>query len=137
MKLSIQSINRTLVFLFFGSNVLFVIFILRITNGKLIDILALVNIFLSIVFVTVYLLFNRRYRNDYNDLIRKFRETMKDESSHDFKSNTHFFLENKEMETLFKKSYIKSNLLRKDFNDLRQVFEKFIPEDIFKEVGFR
>lgn len=62
---------------------------------------------------------------------------MKDESSHDFKSNTHFFLENKEMETLFKKSYIKSNLLRKDFNDLRQVFEKFIPEDIFKEVGFR
>jgi adenylate cyclase len=41
------------------------------------------------------------------------------------------------METLFKKSYIKNNLLKKDLKDLHSVFEKFIPADIFKTIGFR
>ncbi|MDD5376532.1 MAG: adenylate/guanylate cyclase domain-containing protein [Candidatus Gracilibacteria bacterium] len=137
MKLSIQSVNRTLMFLFFGSNILFIVFILKITSGKMIDIISIGNIFLNTVFIAIYLILNNRYRNDYNTLIENFRGTMIEEKSHDFKSNTHFFLENKEVETLFKKSYIKSNLLKKDFNDLHKVFKKFIPEDIYKEIGFR
>ena len=80
---------------------------------------------------------NRKYREDYAHLMKHFRETMGDGISSDFKSNIHFFLENKEIETIFKKSYIKNNLLKKDFNDLQKVFEKFIPNDIFKEVGFK
>ena len=99
--------------------------------------MSLANIILNILFVIIYLLLNRKYQKDYDTLIANFRETMREESTHNFKSNTHFFVENKEVETLFKKSYIKSNLLKKDFNDMRDVFEKFIPEDIFKEIGFR
>lgn len=137
MKLSIQSANQTLIFLFFGGNFLFIVFILMVTNEGTISGISIGNIFLNIVFLATYFLLNRRYKGDYNNLLESFRNTMKEEISHDFKSKTHFFLENKEMETLLKKSYIKNNLLKKDFNDLRQVFEKFIPEDIFKEIGFR
>lgn len=137
MKLSIQSTNRTLVFLFFGSNILFVVFLLTMTNGEIADTAAMGDIVFNIALIAVYLVLNRRYQSDYHNLIENFRETMKEEASPHFKSNIHFFLENKEIETLFKKSYIKNNLLKKDFNDLRQVFEKFIPEDIYKEIGFR
>lgn len=137
MKLSIQSTNRTLAFLFFGSNILFVLLVLQIANGTGMNATALGSIIFNTVLIITYLTLNRRYRDDYHNLIASFRETMKEETSPHFQSNTHFFLENKEIETLFKKSYIKNNLLKKDFNDLRQVFEKFIPEDIYKEIGFR
>lgn len=137
MKFSIQRVNQTLIFFFFGSNILFVACILSMTSGRVIDMMALGNIFLNTVFIATYLILNRRYRQDYTTLIENFRKTMKEETSHDFKSSSHFFLENKEVETLFKKSYIKNNLLKKDFKDLRQVFKKFIPDDIYKEIGFR
>lgn len=137
MKLSIQSTNQTIIFLFFGSNIFFVLFILNVTNGRAIDLMAIGNIILNILFITAYLILNRRYRSDYNNLMESFRGMVKEGALPDFKGNIHFFLENKEVETLFKKSYIKNNLLKKDFNDLRRVFEKFIPEDIFKEIGFR
>lgn len=137
MKLSIQKINQTFIFLFFGSNLLFILFVFKITNGKIIDLLTIGNILLNSIFVVIYLILNQKYRNDYIQLLKSFRATMEGEISHDFKSSTHFFLENKEIETIFKKSYIKNNLLKKDFNDLQKVFEKFIPSDIFKEVGFK
>jgi hypothetical protein len=137
MKISIQRANQTLIFLFFGSNILLIIFIFKITNGKTIDFISLANIFLNIVLITFYLILNQKYRDAHKNLMESFKETMKDESSYDLKSKTHFFLENKEMETLFKKSYIKNNLLKKDLKDLHSVFEKFIPADIFKTIGFR
>jgi len=134
MKLSIKTTNRTLIFLFFGSNFLFAICMLITMSERIRVIITFSDILLSIIFITTYLLINRKYKNDYNNLIESFRETMKGESSYIFKSSIHFFQENKEMETLFKKSYIKNNLLKKDFEDLLQVFEKFIPKEIYREV---
>jgi len=45
------------------------------------------------------------------------------------------FKENEDTYKLFKNMYIKKNLLAKDYQDLKSVFLKFIPEIFLEEVG--
>jgi tRNA C32,U32 (ribose-2'-O)-methylase TrmJ len=45
-----------------------------------------------------------------------------------------FFKENEENYKIFRNMYIKKNLIAKDYNDLKKIFLKFIPESFIKEI---
>jgi hypothetical protein len=38
------------------------------------------------------------------------------------------YKENEEIYNIFKKIYVKRNIIEKDYNELKEVFTKFIPE---------
>ncbi|NCP77437.1 adenylate/guanylate cyclase domain-containing protein [Candidatus Gracilibacteria bacterium] len=137
MKLSIYSTNYVIISLFAGSNTLFIISLIKIPSGYITSYIALFAILLNASLILIYLLLNKKYRKDHANLIENFRLTLTEEDSRNFKSRIHFFHENKEMETILKKSYIKKNILKKDLGDLHKVFKKFISHDIFKEIGFK
>jgi len=46
-------------------------------------------------------------------------------------------MENNETYKVFKNMYIKKNLIAKDYEDLRKIFLKFIPESFLNEIGKR
>lgn len=69
--------------------------------------------------------------------VRKFSNTLMNTNNSDIKNilfKKIFYKENEDTYKLFKNMYIKKNLLTKDYNDLKSVFSKFVPESFIKEL---
>ncbi len=133
---SIHSVNKILMFSFFTLNVFFVVFILFYVEQLSIHYLLYTNILINILLVSLYLIANNRYLKDFENLMEFFKSYVEDKDIINIPKNTKF-TENKKVESLFKKAYIKGNLMKKDYNDLKWVFDKFIPQDIYKKIWFR
>ncbi|MDD2870718.1 MAG: adenylate/guanylate cyclase domain-containing protein [Candidatus Gracilibacteria bacterium] len=59
----------------------------------------------------------------------------KDNTTKDVLLKKMFYKENEDTYKLFKNMYIRKNLIAKDYDDLKTVFLKFIPESFIKEIG--
>jgi len=96
-----------------------------------------INLFILILF---YIL-NKRYELEYNDKKRDIKTisstllSWKDSEVKDLLFKKSFYKENEENYNLFKNMYIRKNILAKDYADLKNVFHKFIPEWLLKEIG--
>jgi hypothetical protein len=66
----------------------------------------------------MYLFANNKYLKDFEDLMEFFKRYVEDKDVTEIPRNTNFS-ENKQVESLFKKAFIKGNLMKKDYNDLK------------------
>ena len=93
------------------------------------------------IIITMFFIFNIKYENesivDKNNIktlsVNTLNADNPDIKSLLFKKNR--YKENEDTYKLFKNMYIKKNLLAKDYEDLKSVFLKFIPEAFIDEVG--
>ncbi|MDD3120760.1 MAG: adenylate/guanylate cyclase domain-containing protein [Candidatus Gracilibacteria bacterium] len=134
-KGSIGFLNKLLIIIIFFINVIFIITISKISNQKIENLLVILSLFINIIVISFYFYLNSKFINDFENIIASIKRTFDNGCS--ITKNESFFIENKKLESLFKKIYIKNNLAKKDLNDLKEVFNKFIPSDIFKDIGFR
>lgn len=97
----------------------------------------LVNLFLLIIFFVI----NKKYEKEQVE----WREDMKilnwsilswkDNEIKNILFKKILFKENEQTYSLFKNTYVKKNLLAKDYEDLKAIFLKFIPEIFLEEAG--
>ena len=136
---SIHWINRLLVILFFVTNVLLVWSMLYFNDKwsrTMIEYFMYSDIIINVVLIYIYLYFNNRYLNDFEKLTDFFKNYLEDKGELSVPIWTSF-LENKKIETLFKKAYIKWNLMKKDYTDFQKVFDMFIPKDIYTKIWYK
>lgn len=134
---SIHSFNRILLISFFSANTIFtitILFLLWITWSKeIIKYIIYADITINFMLIYVYLYINNKYITDFEKLTDFFKKYLDDNKDISIPTWTSF-LENKKIESLFKKAYIKSNIQKKDMKDFQGVFDKFIPKDMYEKV---
>lgn len=136
-KFSIHSINKFLVISFVVINFAVVFYVLwNVRDDKWLNFLIWINVSINLLVLVTFFYINRRYSRDFEWLIDFFKRYLEEKENTQMPQNN-FFIENKRIESLIKKAYIKWNLFKKDFNELKWIFEKFIPQDIYKKLGFR
>lgn len=132
---SIKTINRTIIFSIFLLNFVFVMYAIKYISLFDVKFVMYFNIFINLFLVLIFSVINYKYENDYTNLLDTLRDVAEDRSIAKLPKSS--FKENKKIESLIKKTYIRWNLLKKDFQDLKNVFEKFIPQDIYKKISFK
>ncbi len=80
---------------------------------------------------------NTRFWKEHEELFSHFSEFIKHNTTPTLFPEWWKFDENARFLSLFKRTYIEQNLLKKDYKELASVFEKFIPKKIHDEIGFR
>lgn len=98
----------------------------------------LAGIFLINLVILRYNIFlNTKYWKEHKKLLGDFSEFIKNRWARLSFPEDEEFVENAQFLSLFKRTYIEQNLLKKDYRELQWVFEKFIPKNIHDEIGFR
>lgn len=85
----------------------------------------------------IHLSINSRYWDEHARLFQYFSTFIRDKKDPDKMPEYEVFKENAEFLSLFKRTYVENKLLKKDYNDFKKVFDKFIPEEIHSKIGFR
>lgn len=97
-------------------------------------------LFINLFVLFIFFFLNRRFNNEFNEKkkdIKKFNDSLLSWNNEELKNlllKKIFYKENEDTYKLFKNIYIKKNLLTKDYQDLKTIFLKFIPENFMKEV---
>ena len=129
---SITAINSLLFLFLIFLNLLFHIFDLYIN---------ILYYALNFLVLLLFFLFNRRFEKELNEwkegikILSNSDLKWKDEEIKELLYKKMFYKENDDNYKLFKNMYIRKNLIAKDFEDLKTVFLKFIPESFLDEVG--
>lgn len=127
-KQSIIKINFSLFFILIFFNTLMYYFIKLWKYNFLFliinTIILLIFIFLNNKFESELLKYESNIKNVFNSSWHKNK----------FQNNLNY-IENEKTYKIFKNIYIKKNILTKDFNDLKEVFLKLVPEAFFNEVN--
>lgn len=127
-KQSIIKINFSLFFILIFFNTLMYYFIKLWKYNFLFliinTIILLIFIFLNNKFESELLKYESNIKNVFNSSWHKNK----------FQNNLNY-IENEKTYKIFKNVYIKKNILTKDFNDLKEVFLKLVPEAFFNEVN--
>ena len=93
---------------------------------------------LNFVICWYFIFLNARYWNEYENLLAGFTHFMRYKNIKvNFAGAFEEFDENARFLSLMKRTYVEQNLLKKDYNDLKNVYEKFIPKKIHDEIGFQ
>lgn len=99
-------------------------------------------LFLSINIYLIFLFFWLNLKHDFDfhrskNNIRKLmgEEYVDNEDTKNILKTKINYKDHKDLFSLFKNSFVKKNLLRKDYSDLKRTFLKFIPEPFVKEIG--
>ncbi len=131
---SIRTINYLILFLITYINTLY-IFIETFSKYKL-------SIFsINLLLLLLYVFVNRNFQSDETNSKKYIKEIIgktwcnleKDYiKTLLFKKLT--YKENEDFYNLFKKVFVKKNIIEKDYKDLKEVFYKFIPEWLAKEI---
>lgn len=96
---------------------------------------------LNVFILLIFFILNKKYEIEYNNWRNDIRTlnwsilSWKDNVIKDILLKKLSFKENQDTYKLFKNMYIRKNLIAKDYNDLKTVFLKFIPELFLREVG--
>jgi len=133
---SINIINIIMLILIFTVNSYFYI---NTNIEKYVSLFVGINILLFMIFLSVNRFFQVEYRLS-NDDFKKLNETVLWWMNKEIKEillRKTFFKENEENYKIFRNMYIKKNLIAKDYNDLKKIFLKFIPESFIKEIWIK
>lgn len=130
---SIKTINQILFTWIISINLMFL-------SLKNLHDFQLLFIWLNIIFLIAYIVFNYSYEKELNKEKSDIKEILNKSWNGPNKDINKIlqkklkYKENNETYKLFKNMYLRKNLANKDFDDLKWVFYKFIPEDLLKEV---
>ncbi len=93
---------------------------------------------INIIIFFYFTLLNARYWAEFDKLLNSFNFLMRNNNVRiKFPKRDEEFEENARFLSLMKRTYIEHNLLKKDYQDLKVVYEKFIPKKIHDEIGFQ
>lgn len=93
---------------------------------------------LSFVIFWYFTFLNAKYWGEYEKILSSFTFLMRNKNKNlDFTGKQEEFDENARFLSLMKRTYVEQNLMRKDYADLKNVYEKFIPKKIHDEIGFQ
>lgn len=130
---SIKTINYLFFIILFYINLLFYLY------DKL-DKHLIMYLSVNCLLLMYYLLTNIQYEREYNSRKKDIEKLIYSSLNWNTKEVKEIlkkeikYQENVETYKLFKNMYITKNLVAKDYQDLKKVFLKFIPEDFLKEV---
>lgn len=132
---SIKLINYVIVLFVIYFNILSY-FLTNFNNFKIFFLS--INVFLLIIFFLLNLLYDREDIFQ-KEVIKSLVSNEDDKSSKTLVKKMLFkkikYIENKENFKLFKNIYIRNNLAKKDYNDLKSVLTKFIPKVFLDEIS--
>lgn len=85
-----------------------------------------------------FIFMNARYWGEYEKILGSFTYFMRHKNIRmNFAWAIEEFDENARFLSLMKRAYVEQNLMTKDYNDLKNVYEKFIPRKIHDEIWFQ
>lgn len=85
----------------------------------------------------LYMNINSRYWQEYEKLFAYFSSYIRERKRPEEFPHDEEFDENARFLSLFKRTYIEHNLLEKDYEEFKKVFDMFIPKEIHRHLGFR
>lgn len=85
----------------------------------------------------LYTAINTRYWTEHEKLFGYFSSFIREKKTPESFPLEEEFDENAKFLSLFKRTYIEQNLLKKDYNEFKKVFDMFIPREIHAQLGFR
>jgi class 3 adenylate cyclase len=137
MRASISATNRYMLGGFVLVNLGLVIFMTEFApESRLKWFLVLITIINLGVFF-LYTAINSRYWTEHEKLFAYFSRFIREQKKPDAFPFEEEFDENARFLSLFKRTYIEQNLLKKDYNEFKKVFDMFIPREIHAQLGFR
>lgn len=137
MRTSISSTNTYMLGGFILVNLGLVIFMAEFApESKLLWLLFLITI-INFGMLSLYTVVNSRYWNEHEKLFAHFASFIRDKKRPGIFPIDEEFTENARFLSLFKRTYIEQNLLKKDYNEFKKVFDTFIPKEIHTQLGFR
>lgn len=134
-KPSIHTANILIIITWCIINIIFLICYIFLPISFLVY-LIISSAILNICIISLWFFINKSFIKDNLNLIDFFKNIVEDKGVPEMPKNV-LFIENKKIESLFKKAYIKWNLLKKDFLELKNIFNKFIPFDIYSKISFK
>ncbi|MDP2090526.1 MAG: adenylate/guanylate cyclase domain-containing protein [Candidatus Gracilibacteria bacterium] len=96
---------------------------------------------INLIILFAYFVVNKSFYEEMDEKrkdVRMFSNTLLNSNNSDIKNilfKKIFYKENEDTYKLFKNMFIKKNLLTKDYNDLKSIFSKFVPDSFMKELG--
>lgn len=95
---------------------------------------------INLIILFAYFVVNKSFYEEMDEKrkdVRMFSNTLLNSNNSDIKNilfKKIFYKENEDTYKLFKNMFIKKNLLTKDYNDLKSIFSKFVPDSFMKEL---
>lgn len=130
---SIQNTNKLMILFIFFFNLTILLLIVYYRNDSIIFLNILLYILLNILFIINYFRNNNKFAQDYNNIIDFFRNYLEEKKILEIPLKWKYS-ENKLIEWLIKKAYIKLNIQKKDLVDMKSVFDKFVPKDLYEKI---
>lgn len=96
-----------------------------------------IMIFINLGIFSIYLITNSRFWMEYERIFQDFSTFIRDKKDPEYIPQDEEFSENAKLLSLFKRTYVEQKLLKKDYNDFKTVFDKFIPQEIHSKIWFR
>jgi hypothetical protein len=84
--------------------------------------------------LSLYIKINRKYWNEHTQLFNYFSTFIRDKIDPAEMPKDEVFTENIELLSLFKRTYIETKILKKDYTDFKHVFDTFIPKEIHQTI---
>ncbi len=138
MHTSISNTNRILISSFIVLNFALAMFMIYYYDPELTTTLYLIiMIFVNLGIFAIYLVINSRYWAENDRLFQDFSTFIRDKKDPEYIPQDEEFSENAKFLSLFKRTYVEHKLLKKDYDDFKKVFDKFIPQEIHSKIGFR
>lgn len=97
----------------------------------------LIVMILNLGMLWLYTRINRRYWAEHTQLFKHFSTFIRDKIDPDEMPQNEMFIENTELLSLFKRTYVETKILKKDYTDFKNVFDTFIPREIHQTIWFR
>lgn len=94
-------------------------------------------VILNLIILWYFVFLNSKYWKEHDKILADFSLFMRNKWGKIAFSQEEEFDENARFLSLIKRTYVEQNLLKKDYNELQWVFEKFIPKKIHDEIGFK
>lgn len=127
---SFQILNRIIALLFLGTHA-FLFYELY----KKLPLIAGGYLILAVAFTVVFVFLSELFSRDFKWNLDRFHKLQENKPFEESDHQDNVFMENSHMSSLFKKTYIAWKLAEKDLHEMQEIFKKFIPEDIYKEIG--
>ena len=134
---------RTLNWIFFWfilvlNTALVIIALLFLHQNNILFFITLISNIIWIIVIGVLFFINYQYVWNFESILGNFQKALGVQSFVKIPGiNNIFFVENKKLEWLFKNILLKNNLLYKDYSDLKDVFTKFVPQKLYKEIWYK
>jgi hypothetical protein len=92
---------------------------------------------LNLAMFWIYTFVNTKYWTEHDRLFEYFSDFIRDKKDPTTFPPEEEFMENARFLSLFKRTYVEHKILKKDYAEFKNLFETFIPKEIYEKLGFK